>query len=624
MSQTQFETSTATLELDTSIFDAAAEECVAYYRQGFLPPPDFTIGEYAEEKRVLSSEASNEPGPWRNSRTPYLNEIMDELSPSSHTEDIVFMKGSQVGATEVIVNAILYNRDCSPGPILAVQPTIDMAKKFSRQRLQSAIGQVDEIQGKPTNNKSRDAANTVLQKDFPGGTLIIGGANSAAALRMMPIRYLYADEIDGYPDDVDGEGDPLDLAIKRTTNWNRRKRYFSSTPTVAEFSRIQARFELSDQRYYYVPCPYCKKPQILRWENIRYDDDNHETARYVCDHCKAEIQEYHKTWMLEHGRWIKHKPKSKVAGFHLSALYSPLGWYSWQDAVKDHLDSRGKPLKRKVWVNTVLGEVWEESETSTIDTHWLMKRRESYKAVVPAGVLCLTAGVDHHPDRLECTVTGWGIRGESWIISHDVFLGNTHQNPVWDLLDLHLQTEFEHERGVMMYIAATGIDAMGTSTDAVYDFCRPRKYRRVLPFKGMHGPGRAIVSGFSKSKRAGGKLFLIGVDQAKDILYCNLQIKQPGPGYIHLPTDVDEIYLKQLTAEKKISRRHAGLPKSQWVCPPGKRNEALDCYVYSLAALKILNPNLEVLHKESLLFTSDFKKPTARKRRGVRAQGVSV
>ncbi len=611
-------------QLDTSLFEPAAKECVSYYLQGFLPPPDFTIDEWADEHRELPSESSGEPGRWRTSRTPYLAEIMQELSPSSHCEEIVFMKGSQVGATETLINATLYVMSNAPGPMLVVQPTIDMAKKFSRQRIQSSITACDKLKGVVADNKSRDGSNSVMQKDFPGGTLIIGGANSAAALRMMPIRYLYLDEIDGYPADVDGEGDPVELAIRRTTNFARKKKFFSSTPTVAEFSRIAARFELSDQRYYYVPCPYCKKPQIIKWDNIKYDNDDPTTARYICDHCSAEIQEYHKPWMLEHGRWIKHNPKSKIAGFHLSALYSPLGWYSWQDAVKDHLNSRGDPQKRKVWVNTVLGEVWEEAETSTIDTHWLMKRREAYRAVVPAGVIVLTAGVDTQLDRVECTVTGWGLRGESWIVSHDIFLGNTHQQSVWDLLDQHLLTEFEHESGATMYIAATCIDAMGTSTDAVYDFCKPRKFRRILPIKGMAGPGKAIVAGYKKSKRAGGNLYLLGVDQAKDILYCNLQLKQPGPGYIHLPKDVDERYLKQLTAEKKVSRRHAGLPKSQWICPPGRRNEALDCYVYSLGALKVLNPNLEVLAKDNIVFTSDHSKPAVKKKRGIRAQGVRV
>lgn len=622
MLATQFDTDVC--ELDPAIFDASVEECLDSYRSGFLPPPDFTIDEYADEHRVLTSESSSEPGPWRTSRTPYLKEIMEELSPSSHTEDVVFMKGSQVGATEIIVNGILFYRDCAPGPILAIEPTIDMAKKFSRQRLQSAIGQMDELQGKGSNNKSRDSANTVLQKDFPGGTLIIGGANSAAALRMMPIRILLADEIDAYPPDVDGEGDPVDLAIRRTTNFDRRKRLFASTPTVAEMSRIQDRFDVSDQRYYYVPCPYCKKPQILKWDNIKYDNDDPSTARYVCDHCSAEIQEYHKPWMLEHGQWIKHNPKSKVAGFHLSALYSPLGWYSWANAVKDHLDSRGNPQKRKVWVNTVLGEVWEETETTTIDTHWLMKRRESYPAVVPAGALVLTAGVDTQLDRLECTVVGWGLRNESWVISHDIFLGDTKQSSVWELLDQHLMTEFEHEYGRCMYIAATCIDAMGCSTDAVYSFCKSRRFRRVLPIKGQPGPGKAIFHTFTKSKRAGGRLYHLGVDQAKDFLYGNLLVKAPGAGYVHFPMDVDEPYFKQLTAEKKVIRRHAGLPKSQWICPPGKRNEALDCYGYALGAFKILNPNLEVMAKDNKVFTSDHSKPAVKKRRKVRAKGVNL
>lgn len=620
--QSQLSESTPLMNIDPEIFNTSLKDCIAALIQGLTPSEDMNIWQYSDKHRILTSAASGEPGPWRTSRVPYTREIMEELSTACHTEDIVFMKGSQVAGTETMINALQYYIDREPGPILAVQPTIEMAKKFSRQRLQPTFDSCESLKGKISDHKSRDTSNTILQKDFYGGTLVLGGANSAAALRSMPVRYLLMDEIDAYPMDVDGEGDPVDLAIKRTTNFKRRKRLFVSTPTVDGTSRIQKKFEESDQRYYYVPCPHCNKPQIIKWERIRYIENDPKSVYLECDHCQAAIYEYHKDFMLTNGRWIKHNPKSKVAGFHLSALYSPLGWYSWEEAVSDHLKARGDPFRRKVWVNTVLGEVWQSVE-STIDRHWLAKRREKYRAIVPAEVLCLTAGVDTQDDRLECTVIGWGQHGESWVIDHAQFMGSTKQNSVWDLLNVHLLTQWEHERGVCLNIACTCVDSGGHSTDEVYAFCRAHQYRRIYPIKGQAGIGKSIIHSARKNDRAGIYLWHIGVDQAKDFIYSNLHIKDPGPGYIHFPHDLEERYFEQITAEHKITRHSAGMPKPQWVLPPGKRNEALDCYVYALGALKILNPNLEQMAKENIVFTSDFNAAAVRRQRRVISQGVS-
>jgi phage terminase large subunit GpA-like protein len=327
--------------------------------------------------------------------------------------------------------------------------------------------------------------------------------------------------------------------------------------------------------------------------------------------------------MLEHGQWIKHKPKAKMAGFHLSALYSPLGWFSWVDAVRSHLAAIGDPLLRKVWVNTVLGEVFSEI-TPTIDSHWLAKRVEKYDAIVPEGVLCLTAGADTHDDRVEISVYGWGEKGECWLIDHCIFLGNTKQSDVWELVDQHLLMQWEHRSGAMMNIATTCIDSQGHATDEVYGFVLPRQWRRVWAIKGMAGAGRGIVSRASKQKN-GVYLILVGADQGKDYLYANLKnIVKPGPGYIHFPDTVDEKFFDQLTAERKLIRHSAGLPKSQWDLPAGKRNEALDCFVYAYAALKVLNPNLELLAQEKRVYQSDFTRPVAKKARRVISRGAQI
>lgn len=592
--------------------------CLDSFFAGLRPPPSLTVTEFADQHRILPSGTSNEPGPWKTSRVPYLREIGYELSPISHTEEVVFMKGTQVAATELGINWQLYIAYYGLGSVLSVYPTNDTSNLYSTTRLQPAITACESLQEKIKEKKNKDIKNTKSRKDFPGGSMILTGANSSSGLRSMSVPYLNCDEIDTYPDDVDGEGDPLVLAEKRTSNFSRRKKYFASSPTVAGKSKISKKFDHSDQRYFYVPCPVCKKPQIIIWDNIKYstDDDGlliDDSVYLQCTHCSNKIREYNKTWMLEHGMWIKHKPKSKIAGFHLSALYSPLGWFSWNDAINEHIKASGDPFKRKVFVNTVLGEVWDEVENK-IDSSEIQKRCEPYNSDVPKDAVILTAGCDTQDDRIECTILGSGARGEVWVIDHSILWGDTKQDDVWTLLDQHLLRVWKSESGHGMCVAAVGIDAMGHRTEAVYKFCRERKFRRIFPVKGLQGLGKAIAAGTSRNKQAGGHLYLIGTHQAKDWIYENLQNKKPGPGYIHFPLSLTDSYFQQLTSEMKKTRHAAGLPISTWFCPAGKRNEALDCFVYALGALKFLNPNIELLVQHNTYFSPSYKLVSKRAR----------
>ena len=599
--------------------------CIDSFFAGLRPPPKLTITEFADKHRILSSGTSNEPGPWRTSRVPYLKEIGYELSPISHTEEVVFMKGTQVAATELGINWQLYIAYYGLGSILSVYPTDATSELYSTTRLQPAITACTNLTEKIKEKRVKGIKNTRSRKDYPGGTMILTGANSASGLRSMSVPFLNCDEIDTYPDDVDGEGDPLVLAEKRTTNFSRKKKYFASSPTVAGKSKIAKKFKFSDQRYYYVPCPSCKKPQIIIWDNIKFlmDEDGaliDDSVHLKCTHCDFQIKEHNKTWMLEHGMWIKHNPKSKIAGFHLSALYSPLGWFSWNAAITEHLQAVGDPFKRKVFVNTVLGEEWDEVENK-IDSAQILKRCEPYTSEVPRAAVLLTAGGDTQDDRVEITTVGWGSRGESWVIDHSVFWGDTKQMDVWMLVDQYLLRQWRSESGHSMNIAAACIDAMGHSTDAVYAFCSSRKFRRIFPTKGLPGAGKQIAAGASKNRAAGGFLYLIGTHQAKDWIYENLSIEKPGPGYIHFPLSCNEAYFQQLTSERKKTRHAAGLPTSTWFLPPGKRNEALDCFVGALAALKYLNPNIELLVQHNTFFSPTYK--TAPKRGRVISQGIT-
>ncbi|MCZ8150138.1 MAG: phage terminase large subunit family protein [Roseomonas sp.] len=245
---------------------------------------------------MLGSRASAEPGPWRTSRTPYLKDVMDALSAVHPARRVVFMKGAQVGATESGNNWLGYIMHHVPAPALAVQPTVELAKRFSRQRIDPLLEETPALRERVAPARARDSGNTMLSKEFPGGILVLTGANSAVGLRSMTARFLFLDEVDAYPGDVAGEGDPIALAEARarTFGW-RRKAFLVSTPTIAGRSRIEREYLASDQRRFFVPCSECGEMQWLRFERLIWEKGAPETARYHCAACDHPMQEHDKT-----------------------------------------------------------------------------------------------------------------------------------------------------------------------------------------------------------------------------------------------------------------------------------------------------------------------------------------
>jgi len=560
---------------------------------GLRPEPELTVSEWAEQKRFLPKSASAEPGKWRNARTPYLREIMDCLSPFSPVTDVVFRKPAQIGGTECGNNWTGFVIDQAPGPMMFVEPTVELAKRLSKQRLQTMIDETPVLRDKVQSARQRDSGNTILAKEFPGGLLIMTGANSAAGLRSMPARYLFLDEIDAYPFDVDEEGDPISLAEARQTTFARRKCFKVSTPLMKGTSRIEAAYNESDQRRYRVPCPFCQHEQVLRWSGIVFEHtaDYRLTGEvfYRCEACDELLEERHKTWMLEHGRWVADNPgPDRAAGFHLSALYSPLGWKSWRSCVHEFLlAKKTRDITRlKSWTNTVMAETWEEKGVS-IDEKSLLSRPEDYGAEVPAGGLVLTLAADIQSDRIESEVVAWGMHDESWLIEYNIFRGNPEtDSSVWEALAGLLDRTWQHASGVTMRVASACIDS-GHATKQVYAFARTREHRRVFAVKGMGGKGLPIIRVSEQRNRAGIKLALVGVDTAKSLIFSRLLLTDHGPGYMHFPRSVGQTYFEGLTAERKITKKIRGHEIEEWH-KIRQRNEPLDCRVYSLAALDLL------------------------------------
>lgn len=560
-------------------------------RRIFTPPPKLTVSQWADANRMLTSIASAEPGRWRTDRAPYQRGILDAFSDPM-IEEVAVMSSAQVGKTEVVLNVAGFFIDQDAAPMLVLQPSIDMARAFSKDRLREMIRATPALGRKIQESERRKAEDTILHKQFAGGHITMVGANAPSGLASRPVRVVLCDEIDRYPTSAGKEGDPVALAKKRTaTFWNRKIGEFS-TPTVKGTSRIEASFLEGDQRRYFVPCPHCGHKQFLRWPQL-----DHETAQYACEDCGALIAETDKPAMLAKGEWIPTNPGRHKASFHLNALYSP--WTTWAELVREYDSAKAIPERLKTFVNTSLGESYEEPG-ERIDAGSLSARRELYPAEVPAAVGVLTAAIDVQGDRLELAIKGWGAKQESWLIAHHRVYGNPDTADVWDRADTLLTKPYAHESGALLYVRSACVDT-GYKTNVVYEFVALRQQRGTWATKGHSVRGKPLVSRPAKANKYRVKVVPIGTDTAKDVIFDRLRTERPKdfrdgdvvPGYMHFPMPGgdggDDEYLAQFGREKKALRYDKGVPFHVYVLEPeGARNEAIDLEVLNLAALHML------------------------------------
>lgn len=558
------------------------------YREALAPEPALLVSEWADAHRMLPSTAS-EPGRWRTDRTPYLRGIMDALSTGSGIERIVFMKAAQLGATEAGLNWLGYLIAHAPGMALLVMPSLDMVRRNTRTRIDPMIEATPALRSRISAPRSRDAANSTFAKQFPGGLLVMTGANSASALRSTPARYLFLDEVDGFPADVDGEGDPVALAIERAATFRgRRKILMVSTPTTSGVSRIEKAFAEGDQRRFHVPCPACGAFQALAWKAIRWPEGEPEKARLGCEHCEEEIDERHKSAMLAAGEWRATAPgDGRTASFHLSALYSP--FVTWGEIATEFLAAHKDPARLQTFVNLKLGLPFEDRETAPMSPDWLQSRAETWGDLLPDGVAVITAGVDVQDDRLEVEIVGWGRGEENWSLDYRIIAGDTTGPEPWNALDRVLGLRFRHRRAVSdLAILATAIDSGGHRTDQVMRFSAARLNRRVWAIKGRGGPG---VPPWPKRPprpqiATMAPVHMVGVDSLKHTTYARLRIEEKhGAAVSHFPVDRDYFWFAGLVAERPVRKWRRGVPVIEWIVDPGVRNEPLDCRVYATAAL---------------------------------------
>lgn len=570
------------------------------FLEGLRPTPQLKVWEWADRYRMLSSVSSAEAGRWRTSRVPYMYEIFEKLSPNDPCREVVLMKGVQIAGTEAALNCVGAFIDVEPCPIMYVMPTVDMAKGLSKKRVQHMIQECETLNLKVTPMNRREGSSSLLEKFYAGGALTLTGANSAAGLRSQPIRVLILDEVDAYPLNIEGEGSPIKLAEARTTTFSRNKKIFKlSTPTVSGRSAIEHALEGTDKRHLHVPCPHCGAFQTLRFDNLKWPKDEPEKAAYLCEHCDELIDERHKTVMLTAGKWIPSEPDKSSqykAGYIINSLYSPLGWMSWAEIATKFLSEKDDPILFRTFVNTVLGEPWEERGDAP---EWenIFNKREKYPMNQPTDdVRMITVGADVQKDRIEYEVVGWCKDRSTYSIDYRVLHGDTSEREVWNELAKVVSETWMRPDGVELPMMLMAVDS-GFNTQFAYDFCRRFDASKVVPIKGGPDTQRTIIStprnvDVSIHGKATGtiKLWSVGGGVVKSEIYANLRLNpnEDGtfpPNYCHFPEYAPEFF-KGITAEQIEFKTINGFRRYTWV-KKYARNEPLDCRVYARAAATI-------------------------------------
>jgi phage terminase large subunit GpA-like protein len=568
---------------------------------GLAPDPVVQPSAWAAENIVVP-DGPYAGSHWSPEVTPYLPEILDLLAPEDPATRISVRKSAQPGLTGLGIAWLGYIADVAPARAMAVQPTVDAAKDFNRDKLQPTIDGSPVLRRKIAPLKSRSGrGSTVLSKSYPGGSLTICGANSTAGLRSKTVKNVLCDEIDDWPEDLEGQGDPMLMVDARQLAFRALgtyKKLEMSTPTLKGSSRIDAAFEAGDQRYYHVSCPHCGHEQTLIFENLRFEEDFPHKAVYVCAARGCIIEHFEKTGMLARGRWIAAEPgPGRHPSFHIDSLYSP--FVTWDDIAAAYLATKGDPHREKGFANLWLGRSFEvQGEAPKWED--LQKRAQSIashgRGEVPAWVLFLTMGVDMQADRLEASIWGWGVGKTSALIDHVVLAGNTADLQVWgDLTELWQQSWFTLQ-GRELRLECTAVDS-GYRPTMAYDWVRGKP--ATISIKGYSGrtdwpigtPKKMTYTPRGKLVRSSALNWMVGSWYLKAELYGYLNLEGPDetgnfpPGFVHLASGLDDEVFKQLTAEKLVAKqKRGGLTSYQWDKSPQDRNEVLDCAVYARAA----------------------------------------
>ena len=586
--------------------------------EALRPPRRLRLSEWADEKFYLSAESAADPGRWRT--LPYQREPMDAIT-DPRIEQVTFMKSARVGFTKILNAAVGYYMEQDPCPIMIVQPTIEDAQGYSKEEIAPMLRDCPALAGRVSEAKSRDSDNTILHKTFPGGSLSLVGANSGRGFRRVSRRVVGFDEVDGYPLSAGVEGDPIKLGIRRTEYYWNRKIIAGSTPLLAGLSRIERLFLAGDQRRYYVPCTQCGHMDYLVFQREASEDGepaghfmhwpkgHPEQAHFTCRSCGGHIDHSEKRAIIQAGEWRGHAPFTGHASFHIWAAYSYSPNATWGQLAAEFLEANtGGPDQLKTFVNTVLGETWQERGDAP-EWERLYQRREPYRVgTCPKGVLFLTAGVDVQKTRFVYEVVGWGRGKTSWSVDQGIIEGDTadvSDKGPWPSLSALLQRRYLTYTGAELPILRLAIDS-GYNTQTVYNWARQKPLTQVIAVKGVDSgnvlvstPSPVDVSANGRKLKRGYRVWPLAVNIAKSELYGWLQLQpltdeqraagaREAPGFCHFPEHGEE-YFRQLTAEQLVKRRaRSGFVRLTWEPIPGRENHVLDCRVYARAAAAVV------------------------------------
>lgn len=590
----------------------ALDRLVKAIADAIRPDPKVKISQWAEENRVLPADTP-EPGPWRNSRTPHLVDIMDTMSAGSGFREGWLKKGVQLGGSATGENFIGAAVCTAAGSILMVFPTIEDAKQWELQRFEPMRLATRALRRRVRDSDSKKADNTKLRKKYPGGVMRLVSANRVGALKSATIRYIKFEEPDEYVMDLGNQGNPINLARRRASNFGNKARiYGDGTPTIEGASAIDDEYKRGDQRKRFMRCPHCDHAQFFEWRQMKWKDDDAASTQYACIDCGALAPEHvwkgGKNWerpghlteaqCKEQGYayWeATAKGQPGIASWHLPSLYAPLGWRPWVDLVVDWLGIQGDPVKLKDFFNNQLAECYQDRVNSAIGAEHLQARAENYALMhCPQGGLVVLAGVDTQDNRLAIVIRAYGRGGESWGLHHGEIYGNPADPQVWVKLRELLEAPIRHASGQVLRVDAAAIDSGGHHTEDVYAFCRDAQLRgkHWFAIKGAKAYDAAKL-GRPKSMEftwrgqpvpGGAELRQVGTQAIKNLIDGRLRINNPGAGYFHFPLGFELDYYKQMRAEKREWRRDQTGNKALWWVKGSERNEAWDCEVYAYAA----------------------------------------
>lgn len=575
-----------------------------------IPPENILPSQWAEEN-IKIPVGNAVPGPYRIHNAPYQREPMDMIA-NPECYRITLEWGAQIGKTLLALCVQGWSVACSPRSQMMMQPSegdLEVWKETKWNPLAESSDPIEKALSAGTVNNKKMIA-------YPGGYMMFAWAGSPKTTRGRSAPLIVGDEVDGYARTK--EGHPMALLWQRSATFGDNRFMIEiSTPTVKGDSYIDDSFRAGDQRRYYIVCPHCEDHTALEWEAVSWpgrresdeenakfiaefeENDAHLHAEIHCTKCGAALNDGERVKAIREAEargagWKAAKRFTGHASYHCNEFYSTFRKVS--AIVRDYFDKL-KSDDMQAFYNVCLAQPYDEGGQRA-DPDSLMGRVEEYPAEVPYGGLYITAGVDMQLDRLECEVVAWGLGEESWSLGYHVLWGDPLTPDPWEQLDDIIAGEYLHETGKYLPISAICMDTGGTGgmTQAAYDYAAGRTGRRLFAVKGVAGWGRPVaeksitkVQGNNKRKT---DLFLVGTDEAKLVVMRRLAKEEPGPGYCHIPDDRHEEWFKQITAEKLVTHYVKGRPVRTWTKPDRARNEALDCRVYSYAALKIAAPSL--------------------------------